>query len=134
MRLAGIAFAFNWVWEIVQMGAYKSAEGSMIESLIFCTLATAVDALTILAIYAAAAAFFTDRQDWRFYLTAALLGSVFALLFEKIAFGFGWWSYNDQMPVIPVLGTGLLPFVQLTVLAPVSIWMAMKACGRRGEV
>ena len=130
MYLAGIAFALNWVWEIVQMSAYKSAEGKMLESLIFCTLATAVDALTILAIYAAAA-FFIDWQDWRCYLTAALLGSDFALLFEKIAFGFGWWSYNDRMPVLPVLGTGLLPFVQLTALAPLSIWLAIKASGRR---
>ncbi len=130
MYLVGIASALNWVWEVVQMAAYKSAEEAMIESLFFCTLATAVDALTILAIYAVAA-FFINGQDWKFYLTAALLGSAFAVLFEKIAFAFGWWSYNDKMPVLPVLGTGLLPFVQLTVLAPVSIWLAIKAGRRR---
>ena len=131
MRLACIAFALNWVWEIVQMAAYKSSEEAMLESLFFCTLATFIDALTILTIYAAAAAFFIDGRGWRFYLTAALLGSVFAVLFEKIAFAFGWWSYNDRMPILPVLGTGLLPLAQLTILAPLSIRLAMKAGGRR---
>ena len=130
MYLAGIAFALNWVWEIVQMAAYKTAKGAMLESLFFCTLATFIDALTILAIYAAAA-FFINGQDWKFYLTAALLGSAFALLFEKIAFAFGLWSYNDKMPVLPILGTGLLPLAQLTALAPLSIRLAIEANRRR---
>lgn len=133
LYLASIAFALNWVWEIIQMSAYKSTEGSMIESLFFCTLATVVDAATILAIYSVAT-FFIDRQEWKFFLATALLGSAFAVLFEKTAFTFGWWSYDEKMPVLPILGTGLLPFVQLIVLAPVSIWMAIKAYGRRVEV
>lgn len=124
--LAVIAFALNWVWEIAQMPVYRTAEKSWGEELFFCTLATVIDVLTILAIYGAAV-FFITRRDWKFYLTAALLGAVCAVLFEKIAFAFGWWRYETRMIVVPILGTGILPFVQLTTLAPVSIWLATKA-------
>ena len=124
--LAVVAFALNWVWEIAQMSAYRTAEKSWGEALFFCTLATLIDALAVLAIYGAAV-FFINRRDWKFYLTAALLGAVCAVLFEKIAFAFGWWSYEKEMIVVPILGTGLLPFVQLTTLAPVSIWLVARA-------
>ena len=128
--LAVISFALNWIWEIAQMSAYRTAEKSWGETLFFCTIATFIDVLAVLAIHGAAV-FFINRRDWKFYLTAALLGAVCAVLFEKIAFAFGWWSFETRMIVVPVLGTGLLPFVQLTTLAPVSIWLAAKASGRR---
>ncbi len=128
--LAVISFALNWVWEIAQMSAYRTAEKSWGEELFFCTLATVIDVLAVLAIYGAAVFFITQR-DWKFYLITALLGAVCAVLFEKIAFAFGWWRYETRMIVVPILGTGLLPFVQLTTLAPVSIWLAAKASGRR---
>ena len=128
--LAVISFALNWIWEIAQMSAYRTAEKSWGETLFFCTLATFIDVLAVLAIHGAAV-FFINRRDWKFYLTAALLGAVCAVLFEKIAFAFGWWRYETRMIVVPILETGLLPFVQLTTLAPVSIWLAAKASGRR---
>ncbi len=128
--LAVISFALNWIWEIAQMSAYRTAEISWGETLFFCTLATFIDVLAVLAIHGAAV-FFINRRDWKFYLTDALLGAVCAVLFEKIAFAFGWWRYETRMIVVPILGTGLLPFVQLTTLAPVSIWLAAKASGRR---
>ena len=128
--LAVISFALNWIWEIAQMSAYRTAEKSWGETLFFCTLATFIDVLVVLAIHGAAV-FFINRRGWKFYLTAALLGAVCAVLFEKIAFAFGWWRYDEGMIVVPVLGTGLLPFVQLTTLAPVSVWLAAKASGRR---
>jgi len=128
--LAVISFALNWIWEIAQMSAYRTAEKSWGETLFFCTLATFIDVLAVLAIHGAAV-FFINWRNWKFYLTAALLGAVCAVLFEKIAFAFGWWRYDEGMLVVPILGTGLLPFVQLTTLAPVSIWLAAKASGRR---
>lgn len=126
LYLVVIAFALNWVWEIAQMSAYQTAEKSWGEALSFCTLATFIDVLAVSAIYGAAV-FFINRREWKFYLTASLLGAICAVLFEKIAFAFGWWSYQTRMIVVPILGTGLLPFVQLTTLAPVSIWLAARA-------
>ncbi len=117
------AFALNWIWEIAQLSAYQTTEKSILESLLFCTLASVIDALTILAIYRVAV-FLFDRAAMKFYLTAALLGALWAVVFEKIAFTLGWWSYHEEMPRVPLLGTGLLPFMQLTTLAPLSMWAA----------
>lgn len=129
--LAVIAFVLNWIWEIGQIFAYsETAEKSVREMLFFCTLAGAIDALTILGICGAAKMFFRLR-DWKFYLTTVLLGALCAVIFEKIAFTFGWWNYSEQMPVVPFVGTGLLPFMQLTILAPLSIWLAARWRERR---
>ena len=64
--------------------------------------------------------------DWKFYLAAAGLGALTAIFFEQIAFTFNLWSYGEEMPLLPVLGTGLLPLVQLTVLVPLAIWLTVK--------
>jgi len=118
------AFALNWVWEVAQSSAYQTAEQSMPESLFFCTLASVIDAVTILGIFIAAA-FLFGRGGWKFYLTVALLGAVCAVAFEKIAFTFGWWNYHEKMPRVPLLGTGLSPFLQLTILSPLAVWLAL---------
>jgi len=123
--LAAVAFVLNWIWEVAQISAYETAEKSIVESLIFCTLASVVDVLAILVIYGVTA-FLFRRHDWKFYLITALFGALIAVLFEKIALTFGWWSYREQMTTVPLLGTGLLPFMQLVLLTPVAIWIAGK--------
>jgi hypothetical protein len=72
-------------------------------------------------------------NQWKFYLAAAFLGALCAVLFEWFAFRSGLWSYGEEMPVLPVIGTGLLPFVQLTLLVPLAIWLSLKLIQRRGE-
>jgi len=62
----------------------------------------------------------------KFYIGAAVLGAWCAIGFEWLAFRFGLWSYSEQMVVLPAIGTGLLPFVQLTILVPSAIWRAGK--------
>ncbi|MDQ6788178.1 MAG: hypothetical protein M3033_15340 [Acidobacteriota bacterium] len=124
VMLLFIAFVLNWIWEVAQISAFKTAEKSMFESLLFCTVASVIDALTIWAIYLAAA-FLFGRGGWKFYLTAALLAALSVIIFEKTAFAFGWWSYDERMPVVPVIGVGVLPFLQLIILAPLAIRLAL---------
>lgn len=128
-RLAVVSFALNWVWEIGQMVVF-AVSASWIKSLIFCTLAAVFDLLTTFAVYGVAA-FIARRLDWkqnyrRFYLTAAVLGALSAVMFEKIAFVAEWWSYNEKMPVVPIINTGLLPLAQLTILVPFTIWLSRR--------
>jgi hypothetical protein len=44
--------------------------------------------------------------------------------FEKIAGDGALWSYTDKMPIVPVLGIGLWPLAQLTLLVPLSVVIA----------
>ena len=96
----------------------------------FCLLTSVVDALVTIGIYALLTKIGLTGKS-AFYIFSALLGAVCAVVFEWFAFAFGLWSYNRLMPVTPFLGVGLLPFAQLTLLVPLSIWLTEALAGRR---
>ncbi len=124
------AFAFNWVWEMAQMPAYREAAGRpWPETVPTCTLAALGDVAIILAVYGAGALATGDVRwglsgRWSVYTSAALLGGACAVALEWRAFATGRWSYTDAMPVIPLLGVGLWPVLQLTVLTPTAFGIA----------
>ncbi len=121
-----VAFGINLVWEISQMSYFEGKPGgSTAGNLFFCALASVIDALTTAAVFWLLVKSL-KKPDWKFYLAAAFLGAVCAVIFEVAAGAFGLWSYSEKMPVIPFINTGLLPFVQLTILIPLAIWLALK--------
>lgn len=127
--LSAIAFGLNWIWEIGQMFAYVAESGdSWTKSFLFCTLASVGDAIVTIAIYVFLK-FLMKPGGAKFYLCAAILGASCAVGFEWFAFRFGLWSYGEQMIVLPVINVGLLPFVQLTLLVPLAIWLTGKFKG-----
>ena len=116
---------------MAQMFAYKlKPEDSRIEVLVFCTLASVVDALVTIGIYKLLARFLSTNQAI-FYLFAAAPGALCAVFFERFAFRFGLWTYSELMPVVPILETGLLPFMQLTLLVPLAIWLTKRDLKKR---
>ncbi len=38
----------------------------------------------------------------------------------------GRWSYSDSMPIIPLLGMGVLPLIQWLLLPPIVIWFVRR--------
>jgi FlaA1/EpsC-like NDP-sugar epimerase len=130
-RLFAVSLGMNWIWEMAQMFAFKlKPEDSRIEILVFCTLASVVDALVTIGIYKLLSQFFSANQTV-FYLFAAALGATCAVFFERFAFRFGLWTYSELMPVVPILETGLLPFMQLTLLVPSAIWLTKRDLKKR---
>ncbi|MDQ3750919.1 MAG: hypothetical protein M3367_18160 [Acidobacteriota bacterium] len=124
--LSVIAFGLNWIWEIRQMFAYAmEANDSWTKSFLFCTLASFTDAIVTVATYVFLK-FLMKPGGAKFYLCAAVLGALCAIGFEWFAFRFGLWSYGEQMIVLPVINVGLMPFVQLTLLLPLAIWLTRK--------
>jgi hypothetical protein len=129
-RLGAVAFVLNWFWEMAQMFAYKSnPEDGWIQIHIFCTLASVVDALVTVGIYVLLTKIEMKKRI-AFYSSAAALGALCAVVFERFAFAFGLWSYNETMPVVPALGVGILPLAQLALLVPLSIWLTGKLISR----
>ncbi len=111
------------------MFAYAAEAGdSRTKSFLFCTLAAVGDAFVTVAIYFFLK-FIIKPNGAKFYLTAAFSGAVCAAGFEWFAVRFNLWSYGEQMIVLPVIGVGLLPFVQLTLLVPLAIWLTRKFKG-----
>ena len=132
--LAG--FILNEIWEMAQMSAYvQTAGNSWTSTLSFCTQAAAGDVGIILGIYAAGALAAGHlgwglRGRWNIYAAAAVLGLGCAVQVEHAALAAGRWSYTDRMPVVSVLGAGLWPLLQMTLLPPLTFWIARRWAGR----
>ena len=119
-----IGFAINWVWELNQMSYFAGKPGSnYAEGVFYCSLASIVDGVTILSIYFLASKIFKPAS-LKFYLLTCLIGALSAIIFENVAFYLELWSYKESMPIVPVIDVGLLPFVQLISLVPLSIFIA----------
>ena len=136
------SFVLNEIWEMAQMSAYVETSGhSWASTLEFCTRAAAGDVGIILGIYAAGALAAGDpgwglSGRWNIYATAAVLGLVYATLVEHAALATGRWSYMERMPVVSLLGAGLWPLLQMTLLPPftfrIARWWACRSA-TKGE-
>jgi hypothetical protein len=128
MILAG--FVLNEIWEMAQMSAYVETAGhSWISTIGFCTRAAVGDVGIILGIYTAGALAAGDSGwgltgRWNIYATAAVLGLTYAVLVEHAALATGRWTYTERMPIVPLLGAGLWPLLQMTLLPPVTVLFA----------
>jgi hypothetical protein len=94
-------FVLNEIWEMTQMSAdVETAGRSWTSTLGLCTRAAVGDVGIVLGIYAAGA-----------------LAS-------------GRWSYTERMPVVSMLGAGLWPLLQMTLLPPLTFLFARWWAGR----
>lgn len=127
--LAAVGFSLNLIWEMAQMYAYEQNEQfSWFRIHSFCTLASVIDAGVTIGIYGLLSRI-NLSNPFSFYLLAALFGAICATFFEGFAFRFELWKYNRAMPIVPIIGVGLLPFAQLTLLVPLAIWLTQKFKG-----
>ncbi len=124
------SFGLNWVWEMVQMPAFAELAGRLWqESVVTCAVATLGDVGITLAVYGVGALATGQlgwgmTGKWNVYATAAVLGGVSAAAFEWFSLATGRWSYTHRMSIVPVLGVGVWPLLQLTLLVPAAFWIA----------
>lgn len=132
------AFGLNWLWEMLQMPAYVEMAGrSWGETALPCAWASLGDVALTMAVWGLAALAagrwrWGVEGAWNVYATAALLGGALATAIEWRAQAWGHWSYTDRMPVVPRLGVGLWPLLQLVLLVPACFAIASWWPGRVG--
>lgn len=63
------------------------------------------------------------HRDVLFVVTLALGVQILA---ELVALSTGEWAYNSAMPIIPVLGVGLTPTLQMPLLILPTLWLAQR--------
>ena len=125
-----IGFFLNEFWEMAQMAAYVETTGQpWTKTLALCTPAAFGDVVILLGLYSIAALASADptwglRGKWNQYLTTILMGLGVAALIEHAALSTGRWSYKSDMPVVPYLGAGFWPLLQMAVLPPTTFWLA----------
>jgi hypothetical protein len=131
-----IALGLNFLWEMMQMSAYAEMAGRpWRETVLACAAASVGDDALTLGIYGVGALVKRDwrwvmRGGWKNYLTAALLAAGFAAVIELTATAAGYWSYHSRMPVLPLLGVGLWPFLQLALLVPLTFRITVQWAGK----
>lgn len=130
------SFVLHEIWEMAQMSAYVETAGrSWASTFGLCTRAAVGDVGIILGIYAAGALSTGDfgwglHGRWNTYVTVAVWGLAYAALVEHAALASGRWSYTDRMPVVSILGAGLWPLLQMTILPPLTFLCARWWTGR----
>lgn len=128
-------FILNFVWEISQAGLYKPHFEGISEFVTVHLKATLGDVVMLLIIYLIASLVRNDRH-WieknkiSSYIFVAFLGFIFAIVIEKYALLTGRWGYNELMPIIPFIKVGLAPVLQLTIIAPLSVFLAVKLASK----
>lgn len=128
----GVSFALNFTWEMLQMPLFRDTDWSP-ASWVLCAAASLGDAAFSAAAYAALAVWHRDawwiRGRSLLDLTLVVTGGMLsAFLGEWITLALGWWSYSSLMPLVPGLGVGVVPFVQLAALTVVTFEI-MRAFG-----
>ncbi|MBI4154665.1 hypothetical protein HY498_01100 [Candidatus Woesearchaeota archaeon] len=133
-----VAYILNFLWEYLHYPLYNCKF-----PLGVCAVVTSFrDALIILGIYFLGVLFFKNNR-WILNLTKLKLGLLLvtsffiAYIIELQGIYFGKWSYNEFMPIIPVLNVGLSPILQMIFLSFITFliikFLVRKLNGKRNN-
>lgn len=112
-----ISFILNLIWENIHSLLYSHYMGGEITEFILLR-ATLGDAVMI-SIFSLPFIFLPTFKNNYWIMIA--IGIVVAVSIEWAAISVGRWSYNELMPIIPVLNVGLTPTIQLGILGYLSL-------------
>ncbi len=129
-RLLALGFPLHLAWETAQLPLYtlwrESERDYILYSLAHCTLG---DMLILLGSYGVVALLSRNRYwldeaaRWR-GLVFALLGVSYTVYSEIVnVYLEKTWAYTDAMPLVPVVGAGLAPVLQWTIIPPLMLWL-----------
>lgn len=133
LPLAGFGFLVHFAWEMLQVpwftGMVEASHGAVVW---LCTKATGGDVFILLVAFWLGSSV-VGRRGWLAHGSRAaatvvvVTGLAITVGFEYLAIGvLGRWSYDDAMPVLPVVGTGLLPLLQWLLLPPLILWLSRR--------
>ncbi|PIR97457.1 MAG: hypothetical protein COT91_01470 [Candidatus Doudnabacteria bacterium CG10_big_fil_rev_8_21_14_0_10_41_10] len=100
------ALILNLIWEYLHFGLYRAIHPIVTQSYSLF-LASLWDASWITVIF-----LLTRRFGLGVFIFITL---VFSVVVEWSALYLNFWQYEDTMPLVPLLGTGLSPTIQLAV-------------------
>ncbi len=126
-----VAVALNYPWELAHGPLFVGMD-SFQAMWWHCFVAALGDGVLVWIIHAAGRAAF-QRADW--FARPGLAGYAVMLgMGLALAVGVEWiavhtlhrWTYTAQMPLIPGLGIGVTPVLQMLVLPPLIFYLAAK--------
>jgi len=123
VRILAVAFVLNWVWEATHAVAFVESSGTLAFRVWHCLPMAVTDAGWTVALWLVVGGLSASPRRFGVWRLAALgcVGALTAVALELIAVATGRWTYNDLMPLMPVIGVGLWPVLQMSVLPVLSV-------------
>lgn len=133
LYVALFAFLLHLVWELWQVPLFREiGDQPHWRGIKTCTRAAGGDAAISLAAFWATAAL-THSRRW---IARSRPGAVavFIAVGLIVTIVVEWlstrvlerWAYGENMPVLPLLGTGLAPVAQWLLIPPLVVWLARR--------
>lgn len=123
-KLLIIAFLLHLIWENAQAPLYVGY-GYFSQHFPLCLVSTIGDVVITLAVLVFIRLLKKDTPQTAFdFLALAIIGFIVAIIIEQNALLAGKWSYTSVMPIITFLKVGLTPVLQMTLLLPLSFYLA----------
>lgn len=125
-KLFGFAWGFDFLWELAQKPLY--IVGTFPQFPLGWIRASLWDAGYILGLYLILAIIHQDfywlrrKNIWDLGFVF-LVGFITATIVERQALAMGKWFYTQAMPIVPLLGVGLTPFIQLPLMSFFVYWL-----------
>ena len=132
------SFLFNFVWEMWQMPFYEGLKTLDYMSVVrICTQASLGDGVISVLAYWSAVAMARSR-NW-IHATSITPVAVYLATGLGITIFMEWlatdilvrWQYAPSMPVLPILGTGLLPILQWSILPLLLLFVVRRQTQRK---
>ncbi len=127
-----VTFLVNFAWEISQGTAGIFApHGDFITALSRCAVASLGDVLIVLSIVMFMV-IMTGTKMWflHMHIRSVLLLVVISLLAGVLVEWWGIstnrWAYTSLMPLVPYLGVGIIPVLQMPILVPLIAFIMKK--------
>jgi len=121
--LATVTFVLHIIWENAQAPLYAGYQ-SFSHHFSMCFVGTIGDVVITLSVLVFLWLLRKDVSRPADFLALAILGFVVAVVIEQHALLSGKWDYALAMPIIPILKVGLAPILQMTLLLPLSFYLA----------
>jgi hypothetical protein len=130
-----VAVLLNYPWEMAQSVLYAPM-GSAAEASWRCFLASLGDAAMILVVFAVGWVIYRDAMWFRRRFAGRLaytigIGVLFGILVELWGLADGRWQYGESMPRVPILEIGVVPLLQIPILALLTFWATARWMNRR---
>ena len=130
-----MAVLLNYPWEMAQAGLFGPM-GSAAQASWRCFVASLGDGLMIMTIFAVGWMIYRDASWFRRWSAGRLaytmlLGGLMAVAIETWGLAAGRWQYDESMPRVPVIELGLVPLLQIPILASLTLWATARWLKRR---
>lgn len=129
VALAAISFVVNLVWEYLHLPLYTGYEqlGSGWPLILWATSGDVLYTLVVVA-FVFLCSLEAKPRAFRHYVALGIGGFIVALLVEYKAMALHKWAYTTAMPTL--FHIGLSPLLQLTILIPLSVYIAQRLVKR----